>query len=194
MRTFFLIPFILALFLAACNNNETDEKVLSIDSNQTDSLIEKEPERRKINTSDYEYNKDEVTLVADTIRYTAMVRNPNKEDEYMDEWLKDLDLKAFADLIFKAVYEERTKAYNYSTNEVMTIDDIKQLEKEYKRDRIGKIFFMEEWYFDEKKIQMFKKVNSIMLAYERLDENDKNLVVGYKAGIRIYLNDIKLEE
>lgn len=137
----------------------------------------------------YEFDKKMSARIADSIMYAAIVKNPNPEEKYMDEWLKDADIKVLSNIIFKAVYDKRLTAYNYITGEKLSIEEVKELEEEYMRDNIGKILFTEEWYFDEENLQMHKKVNSIMLAYERRDE--ENIVYSYKAGIRIYLNGTK---
>lgn len=141
------------------------------------------------NDNMYEFDKKSSARVADSIMYAAIVKNPNPEEKYMDEWLKDANIKVLSDIIFKAVYDKRLTAYNYITGEELSIEEVKEMEKEYNRDNIGKILFAEEWYFDETNLRMHKKVNSIMLAYERRDE--ENIVYSYKAGIRIYLNGTK---
>jgi len=155
-NTFFLIA-IIALVLSSCS---TDNK--------------------------YEFDKNSATFIADSIMYTAIVHNPDPADDYMDEWLKNVKSEVLADAIFKAVYKEKLIAYDYITGKAMTIKEVKDLEEEYARETIGKLLFTEEWYFDEENMQMHKKVNSIMLAYERKDEN--SVTYSYKAGIRVYLN------
>jgi hypothetical protein len=137
----------------------------------------------------YSFDKDKSVMIADTIMYTAIVKNPIPQDEYMNEWLQRANIKSLSNILFDAVYAKKLKAYDYITGEKMTIEEVKALEKEYPRDKIAKILFTEEWYFDEVNMQMNKKVNSIMLAYEKRD--DSNEVTGYKSGIRIYLNGTK---
>ncbi len=127
--------------------------------------------------------------VADSIMYIATVKNSNPENTYMDEWLRGAKVDSLAAFIFDAVYAEKLKAYDYVTGEVMTLQDVKNLEEEYKRENIGQILFTEDWYFDKEKLQMHKKVNSIMLGYFRYDDEGK--LLGNKAGIRVYLNGTK---
>jgi len=130
------------------------------------------------------------TSVADSIMYIAEVRNANPEDAYyMDEWLKGAKVDILANKIFKAVYDKKLKPYSYITGKEMTIEEVKELDNEYKRKNIGQILFTEDWFFDEEKLQMHKKVNSIMLAYFTFDEEGN--VKGNKAGIRVYLNGRK---
>lgn len=128
--------------------------------------------------------------IADSIMYIANVKNANLEDAYyMDEWLGGAKIEVLSNKIFNAVYNKKLIAYNYITGEQMPIAEVKELETEYRRDNIGYILFTEDWYFDEKKLQMHKKVNSLMLAYFRFDEDGH--IIGKKAGIRVYLNGTK---
>jgi hypothetical protein len=130
------------------------------------------------------------TVIADSIMYITNVINPDpNEDYYMKQWLAGAKIEVLANFIFKVVYEGRLKAYNYTTGEEMTVDEVKLLDTENQRANIGQILFTENWYFDEKNLRFYKQVNSIMLAYFRYDEAGN--LIGNKAGIRIYLNGTK---
>jgi len=107
----------------------------------------------------------------------------------MKEWLGGAKIEILANNLYKAVYDKRLKAYDYTTGEEMTIEQVKELDKEYNRKDVGQILFTEDWYFDENELKMYKQVNSIMLAYYRYDEEGN--ILGNKAGIRIYLNNTK---
>ncbi len=141
-----------------------------------------------INPNEFTQNKSALKI-ADSIMYITNVKNPDPEAYYMKDWLGGAKIQLLADKIFDAVYSKRLKAYNYITGEEMTIEEIKNLEKEFKREDIGQILFTEDWYFDEQELKMYKQVNSIMLAYFRYDD-DGNLL-GNKSGIRVYLNGTK---
>ncbi|MCP4178153.1 MAG: hypothetical protein GY756_10330 [bacterium] len=191
MKRLFFVLAIATILLSSCNNNETSNVNNDTDNVNNDTIADEE----LINTTmldvrDYEFKEGEVTVLADSIMYTAMIKNPKPvEDAYMNEWLANVDIKNFAGAIFNAVYKEKLIAYDYITGDTMTIEAVKELEAKFNRDRIAKVLFTEEWYFDENKLQMYKKVNSIMLAYERID--DDNNIMGYKSGIRVYLNGTK---
>ena len=132
--------------------------------------------------------KEQGVLVAEPIIYDVVVLNPDPEDRWATEKLNKLNKEALVDLIFQAVEEGRVTAYNYHTEEKMSMKDIRALEKteEFNKSKIGKIQFIEDWYFDEEKMKMTKVVKSIMLAYEVYDQFGK--VRGYKAAFRIDLN------
>lgn len=132
------------------------------------------------------YAEGEVASIAPQITYPVIIKNPDKTDDWTEKNLKDVDIKAFAGIFFNQIYSGKLKAYPYMSDEPMSIEEVKAFEKEYARDRIAKVLFEEEWVFDENKSQMYKKVNSIMLAYELYYDNGE--VKGYKAGVQVYLN------
>ncbi len=173
---YFLFSTILILFFSACKQETTDNNTAETDSTTN------------INPNDF-VKTQSAFKVADSIMYIANVKNPDPDAYYMDDWLGGANTKLLADKIFDAVYSKRLKAYNYITGEEMSIEEIKDLEKEFSRDNIGQILFTEDWYFDDKELKMYKQVNSIMLAYFRYDD-DGNLL-GNKSGIRVYLNGTK---
>ena len=159
---------------------------------------EKQNEPNKINNSssnveidlDLLNAGDSAVAVADSIMYITEVKNSEpSEAYYMDQWLSGAKIDLLANLIFDAVYSNRLKAYNYISGEEMSISQVKELETEWKREDVGQILFTEDWFFDSKKMQMYKKVNSIMLAYFRY--SDDGTLIGNKAGIRVYLNNTK---
>ena len=126
-------------------------------------------------------------VIANTVTYDVVIKNPNSEDTWTEECLKNIDSKTLIDKIFKAVYDGRIKAYTIH-DELLSIEDVKALEKEKgkQRDKVGKIQFIEEWYFDEENFKMGKKVNFLMLGYENY--NTEGEVRNYKAGIKVKLN------
>lgn len=175
---FFLIAFI--VFTFSCNN-ETE----NISESDTTNNV-------KVSTIDKELldQGESAVQVADSIMYITTVINPNpSEDYYMQDWLAGADIKTLAEFIFTAVYEGKLKAYDYSSGEEMTIDEVRITDKEWNREDIGQILFTEDWYFDANELRMYKQVNSVMLAYYRY--GDDGTLIGNKAGIRVYFNDTK---
>ena len=168
------------LFLSACaeGDKETTETSTEVKEEVVTST--------KVKYNAPTYAEGEVASIASQITYPVIIKNPDKTDDWTEECLKDIDIKAFAGIFYKLIYSEKLKAYPYMSDEPMTIKEVKEFEKEYSRDRIAKVLFEEEWVFDENKMQMYKKVNSIMLAYELYYESGE--VKGYKAGVQVYLN------
>jgi hypothetical protein len=179
----YLILFLMLSALFACNTNgdkaHEEESALSKKEINPDSLVPK--------------NKKSMYQVADTLFYTALLKAGTEEEAlYMDDWVKNLKLKEFTDLIFDAVYSGRLTAYSYISEEPMSIEEVKALEEENKENAIAKVLFEEAWYFDEENLQLYKEVRSVMLAYERKDSEGK--VRGYKSGIKIFTGNKKPRE
>ncbi len=180
MKIFIKITgLIIFVIFSACKSEE------AIDNKPTVDLgIKTEINSELLNAN------NSASVIADSIMYITNVINPApSEDYYMKDWLGGANIEILANHIFKAVYEGKLKAYDYSSGNEMTIEEIKMMDNEDKREHIGQILFTEDWYFDETELRMFKQVNSIMLAYFRFDEEGN--IIGNKAGIRVYLNDTK---
>jgi len=128
-------------------------------------------------------------LLADTIIYDVVVKNPNKEDEWTTECLRKFNRKALVTMVFDAVYSGKAKAFKHSDNSPLSIQDVKEIEKknEFKRDRIARIQFEESWYFDEKNFRFGKKVNALMMGYELYDLEGN--IKSYAATFRVPLNN-----
>ncbi len=172
-----LLALIVIFF--ACNPEEQNENKQNEEFGTT----------TEINTELLNANNS-ASVIADSIMYITNVINPDPVEEYyMKDWLGGAKIEILANHIFKAVYDGKLKAYNYITGEEMTIEQIKELDEEYKREHIGQILFTEDWYFDQNELKMYKQVNSIMLAYFKYDEEGN--IFGNKDGIRIYLNGTK---
>jgi len=135
-----------------------------------------------------DYSKVIVTQIADTIIYDVIIENPEPDNEWINECLKNLNKKELVDFVFDAVYEGKAEAFHYYTNEKFTIRDIEEIEKdpEFSRDKIAKVQFVEEWLLDKENFRMFKQIHSIMLGYEIKYED--GTIRGYKPTFRVYLN------
>ena len=178
-----IASFIILIGLfASCTQKEPAKIEKKKDSTATVPKVEK----KSFNKNDFEFENENIITVAKPIFYTAIIKNSKSEQEYMNEWLKGMKKEQFVNMIFDEVYNGKLIAENFNNNENMTVEQVKEFEKENKRAEIGQIFFEEDWYFDKEKLQMYKKVKSIMLAYEIYNEG--NGITGrYRAGIKVYL-------
>ncbi len=129
-----------------------------------------------------------IPVIADTVIYDVVIRNPDPEEWWADENLKNLNKEALLDIIFNAVYRKDLIPYDYFSQEAMTAHEVVEIENEpdYSRDNIGRIQFAEEWYFDEENLRMEKRVNSLTLGYEVLDARGN--LRGYKPLFMVKLN------
>lgn len=130
----------------------------------------------------------EMEVIADTIIYDVLLKNPNPTDEWANYCLQSLDLDQLVDYIFEGVYKKQLKPIEFFSDQDLDIKDIKLLEKEeeFSRDKIARAQFEEIWYYNKNKHIMQKHVHSIMLAYEVY--NNKGEIKGYKPAFKVYLN------
>lgn len=127
-------------------------------------------------------------MLADTISYPVVIKNPDSTDTWTDDCLQPLDRIKLTDMVFEAIYNNRAQAYSYLDNKPLSINYIKELEqqKNYSRDKIAKLQFWESWYFDEKQQIFTKKVHKVLVAYEALTEDGE--LRNYRAAFYIKLN------
>ncbi len=137
------------------------------------------------------YKPDSLELLfASPIIYDVLVKNPDLEDTWTSERLENFQKDDFVNIIFEAIYNGKIKAYNYHTGGAMTLKEIRALEnsEEFDRSKIGKIQFEEDWYFNEKEFILTKKIKSIILAYEIIDQFGE--IRAYKGAFLIPLNEV----
>ncbi len=127
-------------------------------------------------------------IVADTISYGVVVRNRDTTNKWQKKWLKHFKLEQFTNYLFQKIYSGEITPYSYFDEKPLSIQDIKKLEKEkdFERNKIGKIQFKEIWYFDPDNMKMVKKVYSAMLAYETY--NSDGSFRGYKPAFKVYFD------
>ncbi|MGC9373988.1 MAG: hypothetical protein ACP5DQ_02975 [Bacteroidales bacterium] len=127
-------------------------------------------------------------IIADTIINDVIIKNPDN-NEWTDFCLRKLDKTSLVNHIFNAVYSGELTPYDFFNDSILTIEDIKELEKnpEFDRNNIAKVQYEEAWYYNNEKNIMIKKVHSIMLAYEIY--NNQGEIKGYKPAFKVYFND-----
>jgi hypothetical protein len=186
----FILIFFLVFFLACAEKENSSTKVKTTENNgvKNNGVENKNVEEKveKINYTPETFAMGEVALLAKNITYPVIIKNPDKADEWTDECLQELDIQVLAKLFFDLIYSGKVKAFPYMSDQEMSIEEVKTFEKEHSRKRIAKVLFEEEWFFDQNNARMYKKIKSIMLAYELYYETGE--VKGYKAGIQIFLN------
>jgi hypothetical protein len=127
-------------------------------------------------------------LVADTIIYDVMIRNPDPDDLWKTKCLQGLDRQAFIDHVFRMLYEEQAIAYDFETREKITPAMLKNLESDgFNRDHIGMIQFTEAWYLDPAENRMTKNVLSLVLGYDYY--TDEGELFGHKPLFRVELGE-----
>lgn len=132
-------------------------------------------------------------IIADTIVYDVLIKNPDESDEYLELCTRNVRPRAFLDSIFSAVYKGTLPAYGVLYDAPLEIDEIREIEarENYDRSLIGKMQFTELWKFDPVTLVMQKEVKEILIAYERLD-SDAN-VIGYTVVFKIRPDEFRQE-
>ncbi len=143
------------------------------------------------NTAEASINKNDsliMNLIADTIIYDVIIKNPDPDNEWTKKCLGNLNRTEFIDQLFDAVYHEKVRAYNFFSGKAIKPKDLKKIEKEkgFSRENIGKLQFTEAWYYDSQNLRMDKKIISITLGHE-LSQNIDD-IIGYKPVFKIILN------
>ncbi len=138
------------------------------------------------NTNSISPNEGET--IAKPITYEVLIKNPDYEDDWQAKCLENTNVRAMSKDIIKAVTSGKLKAYDYYDNHLLSKSEIKAiLKKNGNQNNIGNIQFKEEWYWDKNKLQLQKKVKSLMFGYEISDENNK--VRGYRASFVVNLDE-----
>jgi hypothetical protein len=152
-----------------------------------------------------------MTQLTERIQYPVFIRSPYGDDgDWYRENMEGPKREAFVKMIFDAAYSGKVKAYDYLTNEPLTVAQVKAIGnksdtlhlikempvyKEYDTiinqklnlKDIHRITFLEEWYMDVDKFRMEKKVVGIcpsLTIYE-----DSTDVKGYKPLFWLYLDE-----
>lgn len=143
---------------------------------------------KEMNNENKVSTKPEMEVIADTIIYDVLLKNPDPTDEWTQYRLQSFKLDQLVDYVFDGVYSGQLKPIDFFSEQDLNIKDIKLLEKEeeFSRDKIARAQFEEIWYYNKKKHIMQKHVHSIMLAYEVYNREGK--IKGYKPAFKVYLN------
>ena len=125
-------------------------------------------------------------VIANPITYQFNVKNYNPDDDWTAECLAHTNIDALAACVFQAVIKGRLKAYDYYSEQEMSVADIKKMDKERSRKSIGQIQFEEEWFFDEKNLKFYKKVKALTWGYESHPGTKEN---GFVPSFRVVFPD-----
>lgn len=167
MRNYLFIFFVAAGLLSGCRN--TPDNMIQ-DENPADISV--------ING----------IVVADTIIYDVIIRNPDSSDEWTAECLKNLNHRMLIDSLFSMAYSEQAEVYDFFSGVALTPEALLALEStpDFDRSRVGKIQFTEQWMVSSEDLTLSKKVLSLVVGYELYDESGG--VRGYKPVFKIDLN------
>lgn len=169
----------LLIFQNGCRNDVNE-------TNENDSTAYKVPPAKTGNFYATNLDNTNAIVLADSISYDVTIKNPDPQDTWTEEDIGRMDEVALANIVLNAIYNGRLTAYNYQTEAPMSIKEVKALESKYPRESVARMRFTEEWYFNENELKFGKRVNAIMIAYEKFNTKGE---VRYIPGVKVYLTD-----
>ena len=112
-----------------------------------------------------------------------------KPDTLGDPWevekVKGFSGREMIKDLFDKIYKNKLTVYDCFSGEALNTAEIKKMKKEvgYDISKIGKIQFVEDWYFDPLTNSISKKVKAFTFGYELIREG--GLPTGYKGLFRL---------
>jgi len=105
------------------------------------------------------------------ITYDSFIINRDSTDTWGEECLSGFKRKDLIDNIFNEIYEGKVVPTDYFTGEKISLVQLKKMETEgeFSRKNISKIRFEEQWFWDQDKSELVKRVVSMTIAYEVYD-------------------------
>jgi hypothetical protein len=120
---------------------------------------------------------------------TEVILNPDTlGDPWEAEKIKNYNGKLLYKSLFENIYNKKVIVYDVFTDKPLTPEDVKSVEKEYNSDisRIGKLQFLEDWYFDPVTSKIIKQIKSVTFSYSI--QRGPGLPTGYKALFKLKVN------
>ena len=151
----------------------------------------------KVNKNDLTNNSVWAELVESK---TVLIKPEGWDDEYWNSVNKNVDRQKIFNTVVDAVLSGKQKAYNILTDEVLTVEQVKEMLDNVQLDNMGEmtsqkiksedlstIRMREKWTFDESEFKMYKVVTRIDLLLKKLDQ--RGVHIGDKALFYVNLSD-----
>ncbi len=104
---------------------------------------------------------------------TEVVLKPDTTgDPWEVEKVRNYNGSAMYKDLFNKIYKNEITVYDILTGKPLTAVQVKDIAKEFDNDlsKIGKLQFLEDWYFDPSSDKIIKKLKSTTFAYEFVRE------------------------
>lgn len=126
-------------------------------------------------------------LIAAGINYDVIISPPPEADPWEKERVLGFRGMPMINDIFDKIYNGSIKAYELGSETSVNSRRLKELEKEIANDRnrVAKLQFTEDWYYNASTAELKKVVRSVVLGYEYRDSHGN--MFGYKALFRAVL-------
>ncbi|MEW5845774.1 MAG: hypothetical protein AB1777_05840 [Bacteroidota bacterium] len=125
-----------------------------------------------------------LTLIADSIKYEVVVQATDG-DIWEAERLKGYtNHRELVEGVFKNVINGKLKAYDYATDEPLTVEELRKLIDDQKIDasQVGKLLFTERWYIDPNG-HIYKFITSVTLG--KAEYSKQGTFKGYSALFKV---------
>ncbi len=119
-------------------------------------------------------------VLADSLVSSITTRTSENADSTENAVFKSFLQEKLISYIFEQLYAGKLKAYDFLTDEELSLKELKKIEaaEGFSRSNVGKVQFNEQWYFDKDGV-LNKRVNSMTFGLESYS-NQGNFY-GYKA-------------
>lgn len=107
------------------------------------------------------------------IEYMVYLKPQDMRDPYAHELYDNFNREAFVDSVFAAVYQHHAGVTDEDGN-ALSLETIKEREvsdPRYSHDKVAGVRFREAWSFDPVTKTMTKKVKSMLIGYEFVDDS-----------------------
>jgi len=130
----------------------------------------------------------DLIVVAKDIITEVIVKPDTLGDPWEVEKVKNYNGKQMLSQLFDNIYSKKLTVYDIQTGKPLDPAVVRKTEKEFGSDisKIGKIQFLEDWYFNPSTNKIIKKIKSVSFAYEYIRSD--GLPVGYKALFRLNID------
>ena len=137
--------------------------------------------------------KEQLLPVGKDIITEVVVKPDTLGDPWEVEKVKGFDGREMLTDLLKKIYKGKLTVYDCFSEEVLDRATIKAIEKEvgYDISKIGKIQFLEDWYFNPLSSSIIKKVRSVTFACEITRQG--GLPPGYKGLFRVKTEQGKIK-
>jgi len=120
-------------------------------------------------------------LIGRNIITEVIVKPDTLGDPWEVEKIKNYNGTVMYRDLFKNIYDKKIIVCDILTGKPLDVSEVKKVSGEFDNDlsRIGKLQFVEDWYFNPSTNKIIKKLKSASFAYEF--KRGENLPVAYKA-------------
>jgi hypothetical protein len=120
-------------------------------------------------------------LIGSNIITEVIVKPDSLGDPWEIEKVKNFNGTLMFKDLFENIYNKKITVCDIITGKPLDISEVKKIAKEFGNDnsKIGKLQFLEDWYYSPSTNRIIKKLKSTSFAYEF--RREQNLPVVYKA-------------